>query len=120
MRVATLVGIESIAVVFDFDISSEPLSAEVALQFLGGTAWPVIPDLAFPEIGALRAVLDIEHPRWQPQLEKLQKANADLAEATRKGQLLRKLGAQARAAAAFVSIAVPLLVFFSMQRYLVV
>ncbi|WP_299733646.1 magnesium-protoporphyrin IX monomethyl ester (oxidative) cyclase [uncultured Tateyamaria sp.] len=44
--------------------------------------------------------LDIEHPRWQRGLERMQKANADMAEA--KG--LKKLGAQARAVAAFVSL----------------
>ncbi|MEL6808951.1 MAG: magnesium-protoporphyrin IX monomethyl ester (oxidative) cyclase, partial [Pseudomonadota bacterium] len=44
--------------------------------------------------------LDIDHPRWQPGLERLQKANADMAQA--KG--LRKLGAQIRAGLAFVSL----------------
>ena len=48
--------------------------------------------------------LDIDHPRWQPQLEKLQKANADLAEATQKGRFFAKLGAQARAVGAFVAL----------------
>ena len=48
--------------------------------------------------------LDIDHPRWQPQLEKLQKANADLAEATEKGSFFGKLGAQARAVGAFISL----------------
>lgn len=51
--------------------------------------------------------LDIEHPRWQPALERLQKANADLAAAQRKTGVARitaKLGAQARAAMAFVSL----------------
>ena len=48
--------------------------------------------------------LDIDHPRWQKGLEKLQKANADLADATEKGQMLRKLGAQARAGMAFISL----------------
>jgi magnesium-protoporphyrin IX monomethyl ester (oxidative) cyclase len=48
--------------------------------------------------------LDIEHPRWQPTLVALQKANADLAEATQKGQFLRKVGAQLRAARAFVAL----------------
>ena len=44
--------------------------------------------------------LDIEHPRWQPTLEALQKANADLADA--KG--LRKVWAQLRAGRAFLSL----------------
>ena len=48
--------------------------------------------------------LDIENPRWQRGLEKLQKANLDLADAVEKGQVLRKLGAQARAGMAFVSL----------------
>jgi len=49
--------------------------------------------------------LDIDHPRWAQGLERLQKANADLAEAKQQtglGAWLRRLGAQARAAAAFV------------------
>jgi len=44
--------------------------------------------------------LDIDHPRWQRGLERLQKANMDMAEA----RGLKKLGAQLRAAAAFVSL----------------
>ncbi len=44
--------------------------------------------------------LDIEHPRWQRGLERMQKANADMAEA--KG--LKKVVAQVRAVAAFVSL----------------
>jgi len=51
--------------------------------------------------------LDIEHPRWQRGLERMQKANADLAEAknaTGFAAKLRSIGAQARAAAAFVSL----------------
>ncbi|MBQ0750396.1 MAG: magnesium-protoporphyrin IX monomethyl ester (oxidative) cyclase, partial [Roseovarius sp.] len=51
--------------------------------------------------------LDIEHPRWQTGLVRLQKANADLAEARAEGGLggrLRSLGAQMRAAAAFVGL----------------
>jgi magnesium-protoporphyrin IX monomethyl ester (oxidative) cyclase len=48
--------------------------------------------------------LDIEHPRWQPQLEKLQKANADLAVAVEKGKFFKQIGAKARAAAAFVAL----------------
>jgi len=51
--------------------------------------------------------LDIDHPRWAQGLERLQKANADLAEAKQQtglGAWLRRLGAQARAAAAFVGL----------------
>ncbi|MEO1732726.1 MAG: magnesium-protoporphyrin IX monomethyl ester (oxidative) cyclase [Pseudomonadota bacterium] len=48
--------------------------------------------------------LDIDHPRWQPQLEKLQKANVDIAEAAEQGAFFKKLGAQIRAATAFVSL----------------
>ncbi|WP_299292940.1 magnesium-protoporphyrin IX monomethyl ester (oxidative) cyclase [uncultured Tateyamaria sp.] len=44
--------------------------------------------------------LDIDHPRWQRGLERLQKANVDMAGA--KG--LKKITAQIRAAAAFVSL----------------
>jgi len=44
--------------------------------------------------------LDIEHPRWQRNLEKLQKANVDMVDA--KG--LKKIGAQMRAATAFVAL----------------
>jgi magnesium-protoporphyrin IX monomethyl ester (oxidative) cyclase len=44
--------------------------------------------------------LDIEHPRWQRNLERLQKANVDLAGATG----LKKIGAQMRAGLAFVSL----------------
>ncbi|NJN05313.1 MAG: magnesium-protoporphyrin IX monomethyl ester (oxidative) cyclase, partial [Rhodobacteraceae bacterium] len=48
--------------------------------------------------------LDIDHPRWQPSLEKMQKANADLAVATERGNFFAKLGAQARAVSAFLSL----------------
>ncbi len=48
--------------------------------------------------------LDIEHPRWQKTLVQLQRANADLADATERGQRLRKIGAQLRAAKAFVAL----------------
>ncbi|WP_050930625.1 magnesium-protoporphyrin IX monomethyl ester (oxidative) cyclase [Aestuariivita boseongensis] len=48
--------------------------------------------------------LDIDHPRWQPTLEALQKANVDLAEAVEKKQPLRKLGAQLRAAKCFANL----------------
>ncbi|MFB9151364.1 magnesium-protoporphyrin IX monomethyl ester (oxidative) cyclase [Roseovarius ramblicola] len=51
--------------------------------------------------------LDIENPRWAAGLRRLQKANADLAAAkaeTGLGARLRSLGAQARAASAFVGL----------------
>jgi len=51
--------------------------------------------------------LDIEHPRWQRGLVRLQKANVDLAQAKKQsgpGAALRRLTSQARAAAAFVSL----------------
>ncbi|MEM9551473.1 MAG: magnesium-protoporphyrin IX monomethyl ester (oxidative) cyclase [Pseudomonadota bacterium] len=48
--------------------------------------------------------LDIDHPRWQPTLEKLQRANADLADADKNGRVLAKIGAQLRAASAFLSL----------------
>jgi len=51
--------------------------------------------------------LDIENPRWAAGLERLQRANADLAKAKGESSLgarLRSLGAQARAAAAFVGL----------------
>jgi magnesium-protoporphyrin IX monomethyl ester (oxidative) cyclase len=51
--------------------------------------------------------LDIEHPRWQPALERLNRANVDLAAAERKTGLARvwgKVSGSARAAAAFVSL----------------
>ncbi|WP_298437954.1 magnesium-protoporphyrin IX monomethyl ester (oxidative) cyclase [uncultured Jannaschia sp.] len=51
--------------------------------------------------------LDIDHPRWQPTLERLQAANADLAAAEKKtglARLVARTSAQARAAAAFVAL----------------
>ena len=51
--------------------------------------------------------LDIEHPRWQPTLERLQRANEDLARAKEAGGVTGKLaqiGASARAAWCFVSL----------------
>ena len=51
--------------------------------------------------------LDIDNPRWAAGLKRLQKANADLAEAkeqTGPGAWLRRLGAQVRATAAFVGL----------------
>ncbi len=48
--------------------------------------------------------LDIENPRWQRGLERMQKANADLAEAKKNGRFLRKIEASIRAGLAFVSL----------------
>jgi len=48
--------------------------------------------------------VDIDHPRWQPNLEKMQKANADLAIAKENGKFFAKIGAQVRAVSAFVSL----------------
>jgi magnesium-protoporphyrin IX monomethyl ester (oxidative) cyclase len=48
--------------------------------------------------------LDIDHPRWQRGLERLQKANADLAEAKQSGNIFKRIGASARAASAFISL----------------
>ncbi len=51
--------------------------------------------------------LDIDHPRWLPTLKRLQKANADLAEAEKKTGLARlagKISGSARAALAFASL----------------
>ena len=53
--------------------------------------------------------LDIESPKWQPLLEKLQKANVDLDAARKQGGaagFVKKLSAQARAATAFVQLLV--------------
>lgn len=51
--------------------------------------------------------VDIDHPKWQVNLERLQKANADLDAARKQGGplgTLRAIGAQARAAKAFASL----------------
>ncbi len=51
--------------------------------------------------------LDIENPRWQRGLEKLQKANADLAaakEGSAPGAILRRITSSARAATAFAGL----------------
>ncbi|MFK7869403.1 MAG: magnesium-protoporphyrin IX monomethyl ester (oxidative) cyclase [Roseobacter sp.] len=48
--------------------------------------------------------LDIEHPRWQRELEALQKANIDLDHATKNKSFFGKLSAQARCARAFFSL----------------
>lgn len=51
--------------------------------------------------------VDIDHPKWQTNLERLQKANVDLDVARKQGGVagrMKALGAQARAARAFVSL----------------
>ena len=48
--------------------------------------------------------LDIDSPRWIENLRRLQRANADLADAKRDGKLFKRWGAKARAALAFVSL----------------
>jgi magnesium-protoporphyrin IX monomethyl ester (oxidative) cyclase len=48
--------------------------------------------------------LDIDHPRWEKGLKKLQRANADLAEAKKSGNVLKRLGASVRAASAFLGL----------------
>ncbi len=48
--------------------------------------------------------LDIDSPRWIRNLRRLQRANVDLADAKREGRLFKRLGAQARAGLAFVSL----------------
>ncbi len=51
--------------------------------------------------------LDIDHPRWQPTLVKLHRANVDIAKAKEQGGVggkLRQISASARAAACFLSL----------------
>ena len=51
--------------------------------------------------------VDIDHPKWQTNLERLQKANVDLDAARKQGGVagrMKALGAQARAARAFVNL----------------
>ena len=51
--------------------------------------------------------LDIEHPRWQPTLERLQRANLQIAEAKEQGGIagkLKELAGSAKAAACFLSL----------------
>jgi magnesium-protoporphyrin IX monomethyl ester (oxidative) cyclase len=48
--------------------------------------------------------LDIDHPRWMKGLKKLQKANADLADAKKTGNIVKRVGAMARAGTAFVGL----------------
>jgi magnesium-protoporphyrin IX monomethyl ester (oxidative) cyclase len=48
--------------------------------------------------------LDIDHPRWDAALKRLQKANVDLAAAKAKGKKLAQFGASLRAGLAFVAL----------------
>ncbi|MEM9301530.1 MAG: magnesium-protoporphyrin IX monomethyl ester (oxidative) cyclase [Pseudomonadota bacterium] len=48
--------------------------------------------------------LDIENPRWIKTLRRLQRANAELAQATKDGRRFKQLTCKLRAAAAFVSL----------------
>ena len=48
--------------------------------------------------------LDIDNPRWIKNLRRLQKANADLADAKENRRLFKRLTASARAATAFISL----------------
>ena len=51
--------------------------------------------------------LDIDHPRWQPTLEKLQRANVQIAEAKKQGGLggkLKEMAGAAKAAMCFFSL----------------
>lgn len=48
--------------------------------------------------------LDIDNPRWIKNLRKLQRANADLADAKENGHVFKRLGATARAGVAFLSL----------------
>jgi magnesium-protoporphyrin IX monomethyl ester (oxidative) cyclase len=48
--------------------------------------------------------LDIDHPRWEKGLKKLQRANVDLAQAKKSGNVLKRVGASVRAATAFLGL----------------
>ena len=48
--------------------------------------------------------LDIDNPRWEAGLKRLQKANVDLADAKKQGRKVAQLGASIRAGLAFVSL----------------
>ena len=48
--------------------------------------------------------LDIDNPRWEVGLKRLQKANVDLADAKKQGRKVAQLGASIRAGLAFVSL----------------
>ncbi len=48
--------------------------------------------------------LDIDNPRWEAGLKRLQKANVDLAEAKQKGRKFAQWGASIRAGLAFVGL----------------
>lgn len=48
--------------------------------------------------------LDIDNPRWEAGLKRLQKANVDLADAKKQGRKVAQLGASIRAGLAFVGL----------------
>jgi magnesium-protoporphyrin IX monomethyl ester (oxidative) cyclase len=48
--------------------------------------------------------LDIDNPRWEAGLKRLQKANVDLADAKKQGRRFAQLGASIRAGLAFVEL----------------
>ena len=48
--------------------------------------------------------LDIDNPRWEAGLKRLQKANVDLADAKKQGRKVSQLGASIRAGLAFVGL----------------
>ena len=48
--------------------------------------------------------LDIDNPRWEAGLKRLQKANVDLADAKKQGRKFAQLGASIRAGLAFVEL----------------
>jgi magnesium-protoporphyrin IX monomethyl ester (oxidative) cyclase len=48
--------------------------------------------------------LDIDNPRWEAGLKRLQKANVDLADAKKQGRKVAQLGASIRAGLAFVEL----------------
>jgi len=48
--------------------------------------------------------LDIDNPRWEAGLKRLQKANVDLADAKKQGRKVGQLGASIRAGLAFVGL----------------
>ena len=48
--------------------------------------------------------LDIDHPKWLPNLRKLQEANVDLANAEKSGAKFAAIGARIRAAKAFAAL----------------
>ncbi|MEM9317618.1 MAG: magnesium-protoporphyrin IX monomethyl ester (oxidative) cyclase, partial [Pseudomonadota bacterium] len=48
--------------------------------------------------------LDIDHPRWLPTLQRLQRANADLDAHRKSGNVFGRIGATLRSATAFISL----------------